>query len=223
MARLPKIVAPGKIVPPALKMTQSSMMMGTRLDHNDWAIEQGIMFASDLYVSGKSMLFATFAYALLLVCLTVVPGHAEKRVAFVIGNSNYEHAGRLEPRQRCRGIGTAKGLWHVVERRSDVGIAAMRRAIGDFSDIFRQRLLWSSLSALSRCRRLQAPAGKPIGRAEALRSSISAYIDPPRLGASLSAFARRSPSSARGHNEVLVSQRELEARLCYARGSAASA
>jgi uncharacterized caspase-like protein len=87
--------------------------------------------------SGNSMRFATIACALLLICLTVVPGHAEKRVALVIGNSNYQHAGRLgNPANDAEALAAllkASGF-DVVERRSDVGIAEMRRAIGDFSD-----------------------------------------------------------------------------------------
>jgi TPR repeat protein len=70
--------------------------------------------------------------------LTVVPGHAEKRVALVIGNSNYQHVGRLgNPANDAEALAAllkASGF-DVVERRSDVGIAGMRRAIGDFSDI----------------------------------------------------------------------------------------
>jgi hypothetical protein len=84
------------------------------------------------------MRVTTFAYALLLICLTVVPGHAEERVALVIGNSNYQHAGRLG-----NAAGDAEALaallkasgFDVVERRSDVSIAEIGRAIGDFSDI----------------------------------------------------------------------------------------
>jgi uncharacterized caspase-like protein len=84
------------------------------------------------------MRFATIACALLLICLTVVPGHAEKRVALVIGNSNYQHTGRLgNPANDAEALAAllkASGF-DVVERRSDVGIAGMRRAIGDFSGI----------------------------------------------------------------------------------------
>src|SRR6516164_8774092 len=96
------------------------------------------MFASEFSVPANTMRVLTFAYALLLICLTVVPGHAEKRVALVIGNSNYQHAGRLgNPANDAEAVAAllkASGF-DVIERRSDVGIAAMRRAIGDFSDI----------------------------------------------------------------------------------------
>jgi uncharacterized caspase-like protein len=40
-------------------------------------------------------LLAAFACALLLICLRVLPGYAEKRVALVVGNGDYQHADRL--------------------------------------------------------------------------------------------------------------------------------
>jgi uncharacterized caspase-like protein len=68
-----------------------------------------------------------------------VAGAAQaKRVALVIGNSNYQHVGRLgNPANDAEALAAllkASGF-DVVERRGDVGIAKIRRAIADFSDI----------------------------------------------------------------------------------------
>jgi hypothetical protein len=40
-------------------------------------------------------ILAAFACAVMLICLGIVPGHAEKRVALVIGNGDYQHADKL--------------------------------------------------------------------------------------------------------------------------------
>ena len=40
-------------------------------------------------------LVAAFAHAVMLICIGVVPGHADKRVALVIGNGDYQHADKL--------------------------------------------------------------------------------------------------------------------------------
>jgi hypothetical protein len=82
------------------------------------------------------------AFALLLICLTVVPGHAEKRVALVIGNSNYHNVGRLgNPANDAEALAAllkASGFY-VVKRRSDVGIAEMRWTIGIFPTLLPMR------------------------------------------------------------------------------------
>jgi hypothetical protein len=86
-------------------------------------------------------LFAAFALAALLICLGALPGQAERRVALVIGNSNYQHAGQLG-----NPVGDAAAFaallkssgFQVIEHRSDVALAEMRRAIGDFADAARE-------------------------------------------------------------------------------------
>src|SRR3984893_688423 len=85
-------------------------------------------------------LVAAFALAALLTFLDVLPGRAEKRVALVIGNSNYQHAGQLG-----NPVGDAAAFaallkssgFEVIEHRSDVVLAEMRRAIGDFAEAAR--------------------------------------------------------------------------------------
>src|SRR5271169_3200252 len=73
----------------------------------------------------------------LMMMLGIVPGHAEKRVALVIGNSAY----RNEPSLRNPANDTAamaelfrSARFDVVEPRSNVGNAELRRAIRDFAD-----------------------------------------------------------------------------------------
>jgi uncharacterized caspase-like protein len=85
-------------------------------------------------------LFVAFACAVLVICAGVLPSHAEKRVALVISNSNYQHAGRLgNPASDAAAFATLlkASAFDVVERRSDVGVVEMRRAIGDFADTAR--------------------------------------------------------------------------------------
>jgi uncharacterized caspase-like protein len=76
-----------------------------------------------------------------LSCLLgVMPGHADKRVALVIGNSNYRHAGRLtNPVNDAAAVAALlkSAGFAVVEPGSDVGIAQMRRALSDFADTAR--------------------------------------------------------------------------------------
>jgi uncharacterized caspase-like protein/uncharacterized protein len=85
-------------------------------------------------------LVAAFACAIMLLCLGVSPGQAEKRVALVIGNSNYLHAGRLpNPVSDAAAFAALlkKSGFDAVEYRSDVAVVDMRHAVGDFSDIAR--------------------------------------------------------------------------------------
>src|SRR5580700_10889359 len=87
---------------------------------------------------------AAFACTVMLICLGVLPSHAEKRVALVIGNSNYRQPfcwtlrciGEL--RHPATDAAALAALFQtsgfqVVESRSDVGLSDMRRAIGDFA------------------------------------------------------------------------------------------
>jgi uncharacterized caspase-like protein len=76
----------------------------------------------------------------LATVLGVLPGHADKRVALVIGNSNYRHAGRLtNPVNDAAAVAALlkSAGFAVVEPGSDVGIAQMRRALSDFADTAR--------------------------------------------------------------------------------------
>jgi len=53
-------------------------------------------------------LMAAFAFAVMLTGLGVVPGHAEKRVALVIGNGAYKNAPRLpNPRNDAEDVAAA--------------------------------------------------------------------------------------------------------------------
>src|SRR6202171_2443188 len=80
-------------------------------------------------------LVAIFACAVTLICLGALPSQAEKRVALVIGNSDYKRAGPL--RHPVKDAAALASLlqtsgFQVVESRSDVGLREMRRAISDF-------------------------------------------------------------------------------------------
>jgi hypothetical protein len=85
-------------------------------------------------------LVAAFVLAALLICLDVLPGRAEKRVALVIGNSNYQHAGQLGnpvgDAAAFAGLLKSSGF-QMIEHRSDVALAEMRRALGDFAEAAR--------------------------------------------------------------------------------------
>ena len=76
---------------------------------------------------------------IVLVLLALLPSvaHAEKRVALVIGNSAYTKVGALaNPTHDADAIQSmlkAAGF-DVVETKRDLGLAAMRRALRDFSD-----------------------------------------------------------------------------------------
>jgi uncharacterized caspase-like protein len=77
------------------------------------------------------------AITVLMMMLGIVPGHAEKCVALVIGNSAY----RNEPSLRNPANDAAamvelfrSARFDVVEPRSNVGNAELRRAIRDFAD-----------------------------------------------------------------------------------------
>jgi formylglycine-generating enzyme required for sulfatase activity len=76
-----------------------------------------------------------------IVCLLVLgtgPGRADKRVALVIGNSSYQHVGLLpnpaKDADAMAALFRSTGF-DAVELRIDLGIAAMRRAIGDFAEV----------------------------------------------------------------------------------------
>ncbi len=88
-------------------------------------------------MDGAWRLAAKIALGVLLIVLGAVPGLAEKRVALVIGNSAYRSvAGLPNPVNNSAAVvALLKAIkFDVVETRRDVGIAELRRAIGDFSD-----------------------------------------------------------------------------------------
>jgi len=75
-----------------------------------------------------------FIAALLLVCQ---PASAEKRVALVLGNSNYKNAAVLpNPVNDAAAVAaTLKGAgFDIVDSRLDLSAADMRRALRDFAD-----------------------------------------------------------------------------------------
>jgi formylglycine-generating enzyme required for sulfatase activity len=81
-----------------------------------------------------------FACIACLLVLGTVPGQAEKRVALVIGNSAYQHVGRLpNPVNDAAAMAALfkSAGFETVESRSDLGIAPMRRAVADFADVAR--------------------------------------------------------------------------------------
>ena len=75
------------------------------------------------------------ACAVLLVLLGAAAGHAEKRVALVIGNSDYQHADKLaNPLTDARRMrDKLDGLGFTVVFGENVGKQALERAIGEFA------------------------------------------------------------------------------------------
>src|ERR1035437_2624837 len=77
--------------------------------------------------------FAVLAAAILMSSSAV----AEKRIALVIGNSSYRNVASLpNPANDAAVVAAMFRAAHfdLVETRVDVGIAELRRAIGEFSD-----------------------------------------------------------------------------------------
>jgi len=76
-------------------------------------------------------------FALLAFVLLISGAEAQKRVALIVGNSAYANVGAL-PNPR-RDVAVMESLFRkagfdVVEVKRDLGVAAMRRALRDFSD-----------------------------------------------------------------------------------------
>jgi|KBSSwiStaDraftv2_1062776.scaffolds.fasta_scaffold113489_1 uncharacterized caspase-like protein len=76
---------------------------------------------------------------LLLCILLALPtvAHADRRVALVIGNGDYARVGKLpNPTRDADAVETLlrSATFDVVEARRNLGVAAMRRALRDFSD-----------------------------------------------------------------------------------------
>jgi uncharacterized caspase-like protein len=80
--------------------------------------------------------FAFIALTGLVLMCTLVPAHAEKRVALVIGNAAYRHADRLaNPVNDARGMRDAlKGLGFDVTYGEDLDQRGLRQKIGQFAD-----------------------------------------------------------------------------------------
>jgi len=75
-----------------------------------------------------------------LLCLSASPALADKRVALVIGVSNYQQVPRLANPARDADALTAlfkKAGFDVVESKRDLGVADLRRAIREFSETSR--------------------------------------------------------------------------------------
>lgn len=85
----------------------------------------------------RAFVFSVVTCAVFIVALSLSPAQAEKRIALIIGNSNYKHAGLLaNPANDAAAMATllkAAGFASVDVRR-DLGIAEMRKALGDFSE-----------------------------------------------------------------------------------------
>ena len=78
---------------------------------------------------------AYFIAVFALVVGFLIPAHAEKRVALVIGNSAYEQVARLpNPDDDARAVATAlERLGFAVTLRLDQDYSGLRRALGAFS------------------------------------------------------------------------------------------
>jgi len=84
-------------------------------------------------------LAAVLAFAAVLI-VGVVPSHAEKRVALVIGNSTYGKAPRLPNPANDAGAVAAlfsKAGFDVVQPKTNLDLSSMRRVLRDFSDAVR--------------------------------------------------------------------------------------
>jgi uncharacterized caspase-like protein len=86
------------------------------------------------------MRFGIFAALLILAVAHPTSASAERRVALVIGNSAYQNVPKLpNPANDARAVAALlkNAGFDVVESRSDLGIANIRRAMRDFSNIAR--------------------------------------------------------------------------------------
>src|SRR5580704_5526673 len=83
-------------------------------------------------------ILVAFACAVMLLCLGTMPGYAEKRVALVIGNSSYRNVTTLpNPASDAAAVADLfkSAGFDLVEHHRDLGVADLRRAIGDFADV----------------------------------------------------------------------------------------
>jgi hypothetical protein len=93
-------------------------------------------------------LVAAIACAVVLICLGVVPGFAERRVALVIGNGAYQHADKLaNPVTDARRLrDTLMKLGFEIVYGENLGNQALERTIGRFA-VCAKLLTMSSFSA----------------------------------------------------------------------------
>lgn len=80
---------------------------------------------------------AAFLFIASIACLAGQPAMADKRVAFVVGNSNYQNVGALtNPANDAAAITEMfkKAAFDVVESRRDLKNTEMRRALRDFTE-----------------------------------------------------------------------------------------
>jgi uncharacterized caspase-like protein len=90
--------------------------------------------------SDTMRLVLAFACIIIFVWLGVVPGHAEKRVALVIGNSTYGKVARLpNPANDANAMAAMfrKAGFDVVQTKANLDLVSMRRALRDFADVVR--------------------------------------------------------------------------------------
>jgi uncharacterized caspase-like protein len=83
-------------------------------------------------------LAAIIGWMMLAMMAGLVPAHAEKRVALVVGNSEYRNVAQLpNPANDATAVATLlKGAgFDKVDLRLNQGISDLRRAVGDFADV----------------------------------------------------------------------------------------
>jgi uncharacterized caspase-like protein len=89
---------------------------------------------------GRAPVLSWLACAAVAAVFWLSPAHADRRIALVIGNANYQHAGPLaNPANDATAVAAllrAAGFAHV-ELKRDLGIAELRRTLGDFSEAAR--------------------------------------------------------------------------------------
>lgn len=89
---------------------------------------------------GRAPVLSWLACAAVAAFLSLSPAHADRRIALVIGNANYQNAGPLaNPANDATAVAAllrAAGFANV-ELKRDLGIAEMRRTLGDFSEAAR--------------------------------------------------------------------------------------
>ena len=72
--------------------------------------------------------------------MSLTGAHADQRVALVIGNSAYQHVAKLpNPVNDAQAVAALlkRAGFDVVESRADLGIAGLKRAMRDFTDLAR--------------------------------------------------------------------------------------
>jgi serine protease Do len=80
-------------------------------------------------------LVAAFACAVMLICLGIVPGHADKRVALVIGNGAYPRAGLANPVNDAGDVTAAlRGIGFEVVPGTDLSLTGFAQIIDTFRE-----------------------------------------------------------------------------------------